>query len=404
MKNNAATKVGHIRAFLRFMSAGSKQVDDMTFLENPARIREWVVDLGRAPIVESTRSQYLKHVIQFLQYVHEAPPTCCRLTPRAMVVILRELRCLSRGLRRKVAAHERCVKRSKEARLIRRCDLWRCHQQAGSVIPKLLGELVTVAALMAMGILSRLTCDLVWFVRADELSSSPNTRHQWRLYGYLIAYLVSITGHRPGVFQNLLIQEVVSARRSSDGLSFVINAETHKTNQTYGAAQLAVTSEEYEWFNRFLEVRSSLPGGNAARYFFFTSRPASCKNLNQYFQIAWAEMKLPGCPTFTDVRSSIATHIKHAHTGDLRAKLSDFMAHDTGTSDRYYAMNLTASQAMSYRHWFEQALCASPGDNQTDGRPPSEKKVAKRSSQASRLSSNSKRRKLLQFPPLNKIE
>ncbi|XP_073804534.1 uncharacterized protein isoform X2 [Danio rerio] len=210
--------------------------------------------------------------------------------------------------------------------------------------------------------------------RRDELSSSPNTRHQWRLYGYLIAYLVSITGHRPGVFQNLLIQEVVSARRSSDGLSFVINAETHKTNQTYGAAQLAVTSEEYEWFNRFLEVRSSLPGGNAARYFFFTSRPASCKNLNQYFQIAWAEMKLPGCPTFTDVRSSIATHIKHAHTGDLRAKLSDFMAHDTGTSDRYYAMNLTASQAMSYRHWFEQALCASPGDNQTDGRPPSVKK------------------------------
>lgn len=67
-------------------------------------------------------------------------------------------------------------------------------------------------------------------------------------------------------------------------------------------------------------------------------------------------MGLSGTPTFTDVRSSITTHIKYAHSGEDKAKLAAFMAHDTGTSDRYYAIHLTASQAMSCRHLFKAAL------------------------------------------------
>lgn len=48
-------------------------------------------------------------------------------------------------------------------------------------------------------------------------------RFQWMFYGYLLGYLISIYGHRCGVFQNLLIQEVVESRCSPDGSAVVIN-------------------------------------------------------------------------------------------------------------------------------------------------------------------------------------
>lgn len=88
---------------------------------------------------------------------------------------------------------------------------------------------------------------------------------------------------------------------------------SHKTNQVFGPAQLALLDEEYEWAKRFLQIKDTLPGGKTASFiiylFFFTSTPNPCKNLNNYFQEAWKAMKLLGCPTFTDLRTSIASHI-----------------------------------------------------------------------------------------------
>ncbi|KAK9976842.1 hypothetical protein ABG768_018665 [Culter alburnus] len=92
-------------------------------------------------------------------------------------------------------------------------------------------------------------------------------------------------------------------------LSLFPQISTHKTNQAFGAAQLALSGEEYGWLTDFLDMRPYLVGGETAHYFFFTSKPSSCKNLNQYFQEAWAGMGLPGSPTFMDIRTSIATHV-----------------------------------------------------------------------------------------------
>lgn len=101
-------------------------------------------------------------------------------------------------------------------------------------------------------------------------------------------------------------------------LSLSLQISAHKTNQAFGAAQLAMDAEEYGWLEEFLSMRSTLVGGKDAHYFFFTSKPSSCKNLNQYFQEAWAGMGLPGTPTFTDVRTSIATHVSiPVHVSDV---------------------------------------------------------------------------------------
>lgn len=71
-------------------------------------------------------------------------------------------------------------------------------------------------------------------------------------------------------------------------VSLFLQISSHKTNPAFGAAQLALSEEEYGWMREFLAVREYLVGGSDAHYFFFTSKPSSCKNLNQYFQEAWA--------------------------------------------------------------------------------------------------------------------
>lgn len=88
-------------------------------------------------------------------------------------------------------------------------------------------------------------------------------------------------------------------------------------------------------------------------------------------------MKLTGCPTFTDLRTSIASHVsvflatsggtcqsyrfspffhfqaKYTHGDEDRLKVTKFMCHDVKTADKFYAMNLTAKQAMEHRRLFE---------------------------------------------------
>ncbi|XP_051993073.1 uncharacterized protein LOC127651336 [Xyrauchen texanus] len=193
-------------------------------------------------------------------------------------------------------------------------------------------------------------------LHAANLEENYAQKTQFRFYGHLTAYLSSIYGHRCGVFQNMLIEEVEGAKKSQQQNAYLINVTMHKTNQAFGPAQMSLEPEEYEWCQRFLKIRNELVGGPDARFFFFTSTPNPCKNLNSYFQAAWAEMNLPGCPTFTDIRSSIATHARNAHTADDRLKISRFMCHDTKIADRFYAINLNPRQALEHRRLFETAL------------------------------------------------
>ncbi|XP_051741200.1 uncharacterized protein LOC127507812 [Ctenopharyngodon idella] len=238
------------------------------------------------------------------------------------------MRQILKSMRRGVVAHQAAVKASKEERVISKATLRKCRELSKQAIPELLAA----------------------------LESTPTAKNLWRFYGYFSAFLASIYGHRGGVYQNMTIQEVEGARKSTSEKSYVINIESHRTNQAYGPAQVALLEEEYEWSRRFLALRNKLPGGKAAKHFFFTSTPNPCKNLNSYFQEAWKEMKLPGCPTFTDLRTSIASHAKYTRGEEDRMKVAKFMCHDVRTADKFYAMNLTAKQAMEHRRLFEGAL------------------------------------------------
>ncbi|KAL0147081.1 hypothetical protein M9458_057605, partial [Cirrhinus mrigala] len=93
----------------------------------------------------------------------------------------------------------------------------------------------------------------------------PKYKDQWSFYGHLTAYLAYIYGHRGGVFENILIKEVEGVKKSPTDESYVINITTHKTNQAFGAVQIALKEEEYDRFRQFLALRSRLFGGMAAK-------------------------------------------------------------------------------------------------------------------------------------------
>ncbi|XP_073730814.1 uncharacterized protein [Misgurnus anguillicaudatus] len=285
-----------------------------------------------------------------MDYVSETPPPTSRLSKKALTGIRRELRSLIRGLKRGVVMHQIGVKQAKEGRLIPKLVLRKCRSEAKKIIPGLL----------------------------DQLEEDGLQKTQFQLYGHLTAYFASIYGHRLGVFQNLTMEEVKKAVKSASSGSYLINISLHKTNQAFGPAQLSLTPEEYSWFRRFLAMRDNLVGGPDATHFFYTSTPNPCKNLNNHFQAAWVSMGLPGKPTFTDLRTSIATHARNTYTSSNRTKVAKFMCHDTSTADKFYAMNLSVKQAVEHRRLFEEALCGeevSPAKPSEEG--TSRKRVAK---------------------------
>ncbi|XP_039550555.1 uncharacterized protein LOC120495189 [Pimephales promelas] len=328
LKENVGCQVYRIKKFLAAMARGKQNLADFRFLDDTARIHGWVSSLRRAKMTVTTIQHYVLNVGCFMRFLSETPPQSCRLTKKALVGLRREMGALRKSMKRGVAVHQTQVKEGKEVNIIQKATLRKCRELAAKAIPDLL----------------------------TLLENEPTQKTLWRLYGHFAALLASVYGHRGGVLQNITMQEVLGARKSTSEKAYLINVANHKTNMAFGSAQIVLTEEEFGWVNRLLRVKDELPGGASAKFLFFTSTPNPCKNLNSYFQEAWKSMGLPGCPTFTDVRTSIASHIKFTHSNDDRVKLSKFMCHDTRTADKFYVANLTPQQAMEHRRLFDTAL------------------------------------------------
>ncbi|GLD72757.1 uncharacterized protein AKAME5_002408200, partial [Lates japonicus] len=60
--------------------------------------------------------------------------------------------------------------------------------------------------------------------------------------------------HRPGVYTNLTDQEFEEARASGGG--FLLHVKEHKTNKTFGEAQIFLTPEEFSWVERWVAIKA----------------------------------------------------------------------------------------------------------------------------------------------------
>ncbi|KAI7795895.1 hypothetical protein IRJ41_009167 [Triplophysa rosa] len=329
LKNNVSSKVFRIKHFLGYMAEVQSNLASLLFINDTKKIRSWLTKLRQAKITETTIHHYLKNLAQFLDYISETPPATCRLSKIELVTLRREVRMLIKGLRRKVVTHEFAVKTAKEAKNISKSCLLKCRVTAKKAIPDILAR----------------------------LKESGDQKDQRSFYGHLTAYLSTIYGHRGGVFQNMLVEEVEGASKSSSTNIYLINVNRNTQVKPSFWGSPAVVDRRGIWLVYRIPKYDAKPCRREQFHIlFFTSKPNVCKNLNAYFHDAWVSMGLEGSPNFTDMRSSIATHAKQTHTPEARHKISQFMCHDTATADRFYAVHLNAQQAAEHRVLFEAAL------------------------------------------------
>ncbi|KAJ4919446.1 hypothetical protein JOQ06_022220 [Pogonophryne albipinna] len=89
---------------------------------------------------------------------------------------------------------------------------------------------------------------------------------------------------------------------------YLLKVEEHKTNQSFGLAKMLLSSQEYGWLLSIIQMKNILgKGGETSKYVFFntTARPSSL--LTKYLKLAWSEMDVRGVPTFTSLRTAVAT-------------------------------------------------------------------------------------------------
>lgn len=233
---------------------------------------------------------------------------------------------------------------------------------------------------------------LTVFSCSDELEGNPEVS-RYRFYGYLAAFITSLYGHRPGVVTNMLLKEVARAQQEgSPEKGYIINVAQHKTAHVFGAAQLFLLAEEFSWIQRWVALRPSIQPKACNDLVFFTAGKGPMKNLNGYFQRAWAEMGLPGRPTFTDVRTAVSAHGKNLHSPEVRRLMTTYMCHDEATADKFYALSLSNDQSREMRAMFEATL-RSGQDTSEDEEMPSEAPSGKRKAGKAKAKAKGKTRR-----------
>ncbi|TNN28562.1 hypothetical protein EYF80_061290 [Liparis tanakae] len=126
--------------------------------------------------------------------------------------------------------------------------------------------------------------------------------------------------------------------------------DEHKTNREFGGAQIFLSVEEFTWLERWIQLRKHLAPKNDL--VFATKGDGPVKSLVRHLQTAWAQMGLPGRPSFTDIRTAVSAHAKNHHTAETRIRLARYMCHDTSTADRFYSMVLNRRQGQQIREQF----------------------------------------------------
>ncbi|XP_062414059.1 uncharacterized protein LOC134135276 isoform X1 [Pungitius pungitius] len=331
-KENATSKVGRVRDFLAYMGAGKNKLHLWNYLDNPERIFSYAASLQPSKTV-TTAAIYLKNSSQFMKYFQQTPPKQCRLSRGQIVGVIRALDASKSNIQTPVVLHQLKVKSDKLSRLVSRETLRNCQMRAEAAIPKLL----------------------------DCMERGNSTRERYAFFGHLSALLASLYGHRPGVFRNMTVTEVLHAAEEEEceadtitDPGYVISVAEHKTNRDFGAAQIYLRAEEYSWFKKWLAVRGKC--NPTTDHFMVGDGGGPVTNLLQCMQGAWIEMGLPGRPNFMDLRTAVAAHAKNFHPEDVRRRIATFMCHDVSTADRFYTLVLNPRQAKQLRIQLEEVV------------------------------------------------
>ncbi|GLD72861.1 uncharacterized protein AKAME5_002418600, partial [Lates japonicus] len=193
------------------------------------RIRGWSRSVVISGMKITTAEFYLKNAANFVGFLESTPLRTCRLTKVQLKAIHQELTMGIKTLQRRVTVHQMATKRTKVQSVPSREDLRTCIRTAEAHIPKLDNHHEKMEAKLTHG-------------------------DRFMFYGYLSAYWSCLYSHRPGVYTNLTDQEFEEARASGGG--FLLHVKEHKTNKTFGEAQIFLTPEEFSWVERWVAIKA----------------------------------------------------------------------------------------------------------------------------------------------------
>ncbi|XP_035478727.2 uncharacterized protein LOC118299259 [Scophthalmus maximus] len=331
MSENAISKVSRVKTFIMYMANNRSRLSDWLFLDNMSRIRGLARSVVEGGMKITTAKFYLQNTLHFIKFMTGIPPKTCRLTRVQFTSVERELKMGVRSLQRRVVVHQMSTKRLKISKLPSRQALRGCLSAAAAAIPQLLGK----------------------------LEAEFDNTSRFLCYGYQCAYWSCLFGHRPGVYANMTDNEVEEAKTLGQDRGCLLHIKEHKTNRTFGEAQMFLNPAEFAWLERWMAIKRSLPDAN--KFVLYTKGKGPSKNLNANLQSAWKDMGLAGVINFTLIRTAVATYAKKSQDPKSRKKVADFMCHDTRMADKFYVANPDHCEAEEVRALVSESLLVGGG-------------------------------------------
>ncbi|KAJ8371750.1 hypothetical protein AAFF_G00302570 [Aldrovandia affinis] len=325
-QENARQKIKHVREWMAFMCCAGVPTMRFEFLKDLPRLKGWIGTL--APYAVTTKRCRIMSVSAFLKYLQRADLVEVKASRKSVKSVLFFLETALTRANKSVVAHRQHVRAEKSSKIVDAKHVTAFLQKSAEALP---------AALATH-------------------EANPTHENLCKLYGLLSGYAVCLTGHRRGVLENMKAEEVLNAQQGRNG-ERLIKVIKHKTASVFGHAHLALSKEEYLWFARFLEHRQQLAGGNSELVFFNTNG-GIFKRLLEVFQEQWAAFRLPGCPTFSLIRSSISTFAGRSLGEKDQLKVRRLMAHSQVIAEAFYEAEDDIREAWEARQLTCQAIAA----------------------------------------------
>lgn len=135
------------------------------------------------------------------------------------------MRSVLKSLQRDVARHQVAVKAMKEKQVLNKATLLKCGTLSKKAIPEIhfFPQSFQLNILFSWCELQNKFDILNCWDFLDLLESNPSPKNQWKFHGHFSAFMALIYGQRGGVYQNMIIEEVAGAWKSTSEKSYLIN-------------------------------------------------------------------------------------------------------------------------------------------------------------------------------------
>ncbi|XP_049329179.1 uncharacterized protein LOC111192581 [Astyanax mexicanus] len=308
VKDNGNTCRSHVRRFLLFSGEGQLLRGDFAFLKEAKVVSDWVQVLKEDGMKPTTIRVNLINIRKFVLFLKDQPVGVTKVSDKAFDRLLSQLKQRLRDLHRDVTIHRQKIRKAGRRNIVPIDSSKAFRKKARRILPMKL-------------------------------------KRDSEVFGLLAGYFISLSGHRTGVMENMLMSEVREAELEDN--RSIIEVQSHKSAGTYGHAQVSVNEKEYSWFMSLLDMRDNFEGSDSP-YFFFSASGGKCRKLVYYFQKEWKKMGLKGSFTFRNLRTSVVHYTKDL-SPSKKAAVHRQMCHSEAVAAKFYLPLNTADEAAQVR-------------------------------------------------------